>query len=92
MALREAFGAHRDPIQRIADHRKIFVASFGHHQPLALATEKLDAEYRLQRFDLLAHSPLSDTQLFGRSRNAFAPRRSLEGLEGVQRWQTTQHR
>ncbi len=50
------------------------------------AIEKLDAERVLQRFDLMANSALGDTELFSRSREAFAPRRSLERLKGIQRW------
>ena len=34
-----AFRADRDPIQRIADHGKIFAASFGNYQSLAFAIE-----------------------------------------------------
>ena len=49
-------------------------------------------QYRLQRLDLMAHGSLRDTQLFGRSGEALAPRRGLEGLEGIQRWQTAKHR
>ena len=48
LALHQAFGARRDPIQRIADHGQIVATGFGHDQPLALAIEKLDAERRLQ--------------------------------------------
>ena len=81
----------RDPVQRIADHGQIVAAGFGHDQPLALAIEKLDAERGLQRFDLMAHGALRDIELFGRPRKAFAPRRGLEGLQGIQRWQAARH-
>ena len=81
LALDKTLGADRNPIQRIADHRKIFAAGLGHHQPLALAIEKLDAERRLQRLDLMAHRALRDVQLFSRPGEALAPRRGLEGLE-----------
>lgn len=86
MALHKAFGAHRDPIKRLSDHFKIFSTSLGNNQALTLAIEQLDAKCGLQRFDLMAHGPVCDTQLFSRSREALAPGRSLEGPEGVQRW------
>ena len=60
-------------------------------KPLALAIEQLDAECRLQRLDLMAHRSLRDAQFFSRAREALAPRRGLEGLEGIQRWQTAKH-
>ena len=83
---------HGNAIQRIADHRKIFATSLGNHKSLPLAIEKLDAERCLQRLDLMAHCSLRDTQFLSRSRKALATRGSLEGLEGVQRWQTAKHR
>ena len=92
LALDEALGAHRDPVQCIADHREIFAAGLGHHQPLALAIEKLDAKRRLKRLDLMAHRPLRDAQLFRRSGEALAPRRGLEGLQRIQRRQAAEHR
>jgi len=66
-------------------------AGVSDNQPLALAIEKLDAERVLQRFDLMADSALGDTELLSRSREAFASRRSLERLEGVQWWQLAGH-
>ncbi len=88
----ETLCTHRNPIQCIADHCKIFATSLGHHQSLALALEKLDAERSFQRLELLAHRSLRDAQLFSCSRDALASRRSVEGLEGIQRRQTTEHR
>src|SRR5258705_145520 len=52
---------------------------------------QIDAERVLQRFDLMADSALGDTELLSRSREAFASRRSLERLEGVQWWQLAGH-
>src|SRR6266545_1250934 len=83
---------HRNSIQRIADHCKIFATGLGDHKSLAHAIEKLDAERFLQGLDLMVHSSLCDAQFFSRSREALAPRRGLEGLEGVQRWQAAKHR
>ena len=37
LALHQTLGADRDPIERIADHRKIFAAGLGDHQSLTLA-------------------------------------------------------
>jgi len=65
--------------------REIFTANVSNSQSLALAIEKLDAERVLQRFDLMANSALGDTELFSRSREAFASRRSLERLQSVER-------
>ena len=45
LPLHKTLGADRDPIQRIADHREIFAAGLGDHESLALAIEKLDAEF-----------------------------------------------
>jgi hypothetical protein len=92
LTLHQAFGAERDPIQRVAHHRKVFATGLGHHQPLALAPEQLDAERRLQRLDLMTHRPVRDAQLRGGARQAFAARRGLEGLESVERWQPARHR
>ena len=86
LALDKALRTHRDPVQRIADHCKIFPTSFRNHKPLALAIEQLDAERRLQRLDLMAYGALRDTQFFGRSCEALAPRCGLEGLEAIERW------
>ena len=91
MALQDALGAGCDPIERVAYHVKIFATGISDSQALTLATEKLDAERVLQRFDLMAHSALGDTKLFSRSREAFAPRRGLERLEGIQWWQLAGH-
>ena len=92
LALQDALGARGDPVERVADDVEIFAAGIGDNQPLALAIEKLDAERGLQRLDLMADGALGDTQLFSRSREAFASRRSLESLQGVQRWQLAGHR
>ena len=92
LALDKTFRSDGNPVQRIADHGKIFAARFGDHQPLALAIEKFDPEYLLQCLDLMAHRSLRDIQFFSRPGEALAPRRGLEGLEGIQRWQTAKHR
>jgi hypothetical protein len=92
LTLHQAFGAERDPIQCVAHHRKIFATGLGHDQPLALASEQLDAERRLQRLDLMTHRPMGDAQLRGGTREAFAACRSLEGLDSVERWQPARHR
>ena len=91
LALHDALGARGDPVERVADHAEIFATGVGDDQPLALAIEKLDAERRFQRLDLMADGALGDAQLFGRAREAFAARRGLEGLERVERWQLAGH-
>ena len=82
----------RNPIQRIADDREIFAAGLGDDKPLPLAIEQLETERFFQRLDLLADGALGDVQLFRRAREAFAARRSLEGLEGIERRQAARHR
>jgi hypothetical protein len=91
LALYKPLGPHRNPIQRVADHSKIFAAGLGNHQPLALAIEQLDAERALQRLDLMADGALGDAQFFRRPGEALAPRRRLEGFQCVQRGQAAQH-
>jgi hypothetical protein len=92
LALHQAVGAHRDPIQGVADHREILAARRRHDQPLTLAVEEPDAERRLQRLDLMADRTLGDAKLFGGPREALAARRGFEGLESVQARQPTRHR
>jgi uncharacterized protein YjiS (DUF1127 family) len=40
----------------------------------------------------MADGSLRDTEFFGRSRKAVAPRRSLESLKPVERWEMPRHR
>src|SRR5258706_7452952 len=91
LLLQDALGAGGDSVECVTYDVEIFAAGVTDNQPLALAIEKLDAERVLQRFDLMADSALGDTELLSRSREAFASRRSLERLEGVQWWQLAGH-
>jgi hypothetical protein len=49
-------------------------------ETLALAIEELEAEFRLERLYLVAHSPLSDEQLLGSAREALVSRRGPRKL------------
>jgi hypothetical protein len=87
LTLHNALGAGGNPVERVPYNGKIFATGVRQDEPLALAAEELDAERGLQRFDLVADGSLRDTELLGRSREAFAPRRSLESLKSVKRWE-----
>src|SRR5713101_3002533 len=91
MTLHETVSTDRDPMERIAPDAQISTPRPREQQPLALAIEELDAEFHLQRLDLMAHSTLRDTQLFGGSGETLMACRSLKSLEGIQRWQTAKH-
>ena len=75
----------------VAHDAQIGETGFCDDQPLALAIEELEAQLRFKCLHLVAHGALRDAQLLGRSCEAFMARRSLEGLEGVQRWQAPRH-
>ena len=91
LPLQQPFGADGDPVQCIADDGEVIAASLGEDQPLPLAMEELEPECVLERFDLMADRALRDVQLFGRAREALAPGRGFEGLQAIQRWETTCH-
>ena len=92
LPLQHPLGARGDPVQRVAYDVEIFPAGVGDNKPLPLAVEQLDAERVLQRLDLVTDRALRDAKLFGCARKAFAARRSLEGLQGVEWRQLTGHR
>jgi hypothetical protein len=46
---------------------------------LSFAVEKLDAEFRLQRFHLMTYGALRDAKLLGGAREAHVPGGSLKG-------------
>src|SRR5258705_6847777 len=91
LPLQDTLGACGDPVERVAYDVEVFATGVGDYQSLALAIEKFDAERGLQRLDLMADGTLGDTKLFSRSREAFAPSRSLEGPQGVQWRQLAGH-
>src|SRR5262245_32032106 len=80
LPLHQTLGAQRDPVQSIAYNVEVLAAGFGDHQPLAFAIEELDAEFGLQRLDLMADRALGNTQLLRGAREALVPRGSLERL------------
>jgi hypothetical protein len=92
LALREALGAERDPVECVAHDGKVFATCLRDHQALALAVEELDAEHALQGLHLMADRPLRDAQLLGGPRETLVAGGSLEGLEGIQRRQAAKHR
>jgi hypothetical protein len=91
LTLHEMVCPDRDPIERVAHDTEIFAPRPCNRQALALAIEELDAEFRLQRLDLMTHSTLRDTQLFGGSGETLMACCSLKSLEGIQRRQTAKH-
>ena len=78
-------------IERVADYGEILAARFGDDEPLALAIKELEPELGFERLHLLAHRSRRHEQLFGGAREALATRRSLEGLDGVERRQAARH-
>ena len=54
-----------DAIESVAHDRQVFSAGLSDAQSLPFAVEKLDTEFRLQRFDLMTHRTLSDGKLLG---------------------------
>src|SRR5262249_35351675 len=91
LALQEALGTERDPVERVADDGEILAAALGDHQPLTLAVEELDAELLLQRLDLVAERAMRDAELLGRARKTFVARRGLEGAKRIERGQSPEH-
>ena len=91
MTLQQPFGANGDPVQRIADDGQVIAASFGDDQPLPFTMEELEPKCIFERFYLMADRALRDVQLLGGAREAFAPGRSLESFQAIQRWETTCH-
>jgi hypothetical protein len=92
LALHDARGAERDPVEGVAQQGKIIAPGLGDDEPLALAVEQLEAERRLERLDLMAHRALRDAKLVCRPGEALMPRRGLEGLERIERRKTAKHR
>jgi hypothetical protein len=78
LALQQAIGAERDPVERVPHHGQVAVASFGNGQTLALAVEQLHAEFGLQSLHLMADGTLGDAQLVGGSGEALVPRCGLK--------------
>src|SRR5215210_9114048 len=91
LALHDARGAERDAVEGVAQHGEIIAPGLGDDQPLALAIEQLEAERRFERLDLVAHRALRDAKLPGRPGEALMARRSLEGLERIERRETAKH-
>ena len=91
LALHDARGAERDPVEGVAQHGEIIAPGLGDDEPLALAVEQLEAERRFERLDLMAHRPLRDAKLVRRPGEALVTRRGLEGLERIERRQTAKH-
>src|SRR4051794_26052821 len=91
LALHDARRAERNPVEGVAQHGEIIAPGLGDDEPLALAIEQLEAEGLLERLDLVADRPLRDTKLLRRPGEALVARRSLEGLERIERRQTAKH-
>ena len=91
LPLEQTVGSGGDAIQCIAHHTKIVASRLGDDEPLRLAIEELEAQLCLERFHLMADSPLCNAELFGRARKALVPGGSLEGLERIQGRQSARH-
>src|SRR5260370_39445631 len=91
LTLHETVSTDRDPIERIAHNTEIFASRPRNQQPLALPIEELDAEFRLQRLDLMTHGTLRNAQLFGGSGENLMAGPSLKTLKGIQGGQTAEH-
>src|SRR5690349_20835810 len=84
-ALKQAVCSDSDPIQRIANDSQVLLAAIRNDEALTFAREQLEAQGRFERFHLLAHSCLADTQFLCCTREVLAPSRYLKGPECVQR-------
>src|SRR5262249_53481611 len=91
LPLHQPLGADRDAVERVADHGQVLAPRLGDEEALALAVEQLDAEFLLQRLDLMAHGALGDEQLLGGARETLVAGRGFEGLERVERRQSAWH-
>src|SRR5205807_9223616 len=78
-------------VEGVAHDAKIGAAGLGDHQSLALAIEKLQPEFGLERFHLMADGPLRNKKLLGGAREALMPSGSLEGFQCVKRWHPARH-
>src|SRR5688572_4325248 len=84
LPLQQPFGPVGDAIEGIANDHKVRFTGLGDYEPLPLAVEELQAKLGFQRFDLMADRTLRDKQLFSRPREAFVPRRGLEGFQRIE--------
>src|SRR5262249_9351015 len=92
LPLHEALGSIGDAIESVAHDRQVVPASLSDAQSLPFAVEKLDAEFRLQRFDLLTQRPLGGGKLLGGGPEARRPGVSLAGPKRVELRQAAGHR
>src|SRR5262249_35564455 len=84
LPLHEALGSIGDAIESVAHDRQVVPPGLSDAQSLPFAVEKLDAEFQLQRFDLMTHRTLGDGKLLGGAREAHMPGSSLEGPESAE--------
>src|SRR5882757_7316854 len=73
-----AISPERDPVERIPHHGQVVVAGVSDSQPLALAVEKLQAEFGLQSLHLMADSPLRYAKLVCGASEVLVSRRGLK--------------
>src|SRR5215471_16848676 len=91
LPLHQAFGSHSDAVKRVANNCQVIAPGIGNDQPLPLAIEELDAEFRLQRLHLMAHGALRDAQLLSGACEADMSGGGFESLERVELWQAPRH-
>src|SRR5262245_25597553 len=78
LTLHQTLCAVGDVVKGVAHDPQIFPAGIGDSQSLLFSVEELDAEFRLQRFDLVAHCPLCDGKLLGGASEAHMPSSGLK--------------
>ena len=91
LPLQHPLGTVGDAVERIAHDHQIGATCLGDRQPLSLAIKKLQSEFGFECLDLVAYGALGDAKLLGGPRETFVARRSLKGLERIQRWQPPRH-
>ena len=84
----DALRAESNTIKSVAHHLQVGAAGPRDGQPLPFAVEQPDAQFELERLHLMAYRALRHRQLFGRSGEALVASRRLEGLQGIERWQS----
>src|SRR5262245_39320056 len=91
LPLHEALCSIGDASESVSLDRQVVPAGFTDAPPLPFALEKLDSEFRLQRFDLMTHRTLGDGKRLGGAREAHMPGSSLEGPVGIELRQAAGH-
>ena len=89
--LQQIFGSQRQPIEGVAHDHEIGLPGRRDDEAAVLAVEQPAAKFGFQRLDLVADGALRHAQLLRRLGEALVPRRGLESLQSVERWQSARH-